>query len=246
MLLGKKIIVVLPAYNAAKTLEKTVNEIDKKIVDEIILVDDFSIDETILISKKLKLKTIKHNKNIGYGGNQKTCYNEALKLNADIIVMLHPDYQYTPKLIPAMVSMIACNVYDVVLGSRILGGKALKGGMPFYKYFSNRVLTIFENICTGLKLSEYHSGYRAFTKHALEKITYNTFSNNFIFDNQILLQSHFLNLRIGEISCPTKYFKDASSINFFRSIVYGLGCIKYSLLYFLAKKRFYIDKLFKL
>ena len=245
MLLNKKIIVVLPAYNAAKTLEKTVNEIDRNIVDEIILVDDYSTDETSAISKKLNLITINHNKNLGYGGNQKTCYNEALKLKGDIIIMVHPDYQYTPKLIPAMAGMLANNVYDVVLASRILGGKALEGGMPGYKYFFNRLLTLFGNILTGLKLSEYHSGYRAYTKETLSKVPYKSNSDDFIFDNQILLQAHYLNCKIGEISCPTKYTKESSSINFSRSVTYGLGCMKFSLLYFLAKRRIYLNKFYK-
>ena len=245
MLLGKKIIVVLPAYNAETTLEKTVSEIDRTIVDEIILVDDFSKDKTILLAKKLNLITIEHKKNIGYGGNQKTCYDKALSLNADIIIMLHPDYQYKPKLIPAMAGMIVNNIYDIVIASRILGGQAIKGGMPTYKYIFNRLLTFTENIFTGLKLSEYHSGYRAYTKDFLLKIPYNSYSNDFIFDNQILIQSCFLNFRIGEISCPTKYFKDSSSINFFSSVIYGSGCIKYSLLCFLAKKKLYVNKFFK-
>ncbi len=245
MLLEKKIVVVLPAYNAEKTLKKTIDEIDKTIVDEIILVDDFSNDQTVKLSEKLNLITIKHNENIGYGGNQKTCYDKALELGADIIIMLHPDYQYTPRLIPAMAGMIASDIYDVVIASRILGGQAIKGGMPLYKYFFNRVLTFTENIFTGLKLSEYHSGYRAFTKEFLKNANYKSFDNGFTFDNQILIKSCFLKYRIGEISCPTKYSKDSSSINFYNSIFYGLSCIKYGLLFFLAKNNLYINKIFK-
>ena len=245
MLLEKKIIIVLPAFNAEKTLEQTINEIDKTIVDQIILVDDYSNDGTVELSKKLNLITIKHNKNLGYGGNQKTCYNKALELGADIVIMLHPDYQYTPKLIPAMAGMIASDVYDVVIASRILGGQALKGGMPLYKYFFNRFLTFVENLFTGLKLSEYHSGYRAYTKDFLLHSNYQSFNDDFAFDNQILIKSCFLNFRIGEISCPTKYFKDSSSISFYNSIFYGLNCIKYGLLFFLAKRKIYTNKFFK-
>ena len=245
MLLKKKIIIVLPAYNAEKTLEQTINDIDKTIVDQIILVDDYSNDGTVELSKKLNLMTIKHNKNLGYGGNQKTCYNKALELGADIVIMLHPDYQYTPKLIPAMAGMITSDVYDVVIASRILGGQALKGGMPLYKYFFNRFLTFVENLFTGLKLSEYHSGYRAYTKDFLLQSNYQSFSDDFTFDNQILIKSCFLNFRIGEIYCPTKYFKDSSSISFYNSIFYGLNCIKYGLLFFLAKRKIYTNKFFK-
>ena len=245
MLLEKKIIIVLPAYNAEKTLEQTIDDIDKTIVDQIILVDDYSNDGTVELSKKLNLITIKHNKNLGYGGNQKTCYNKALELGADIVIMLHPDYQYTPKLIPAMAGMIASDVYDVVIASRILGGQALKGGMPLYKYFFNRFLTFVENLFTGLKLSETHSGYRAYTKDFLLQSNYQSFNDDFAFDNQILIKSCFLNCRIGEISCPTKYFKDSSSISFYNSIFYGLNCIKYGLLFFLAKRKIYTNKFFK-
>ena len=245
MLLNKKIIVVLPSYNAAKTLEKTIKEIDRIIVDEVILVDDFSTDETVSISKKLGLRTIQHNKNIGYGGNQKTCYNEALKLKGDVIIMLHPDYQYTPKLIPAIAGMIVSDTYDLVLASRILGGKALKGGMPLYKYFFNRILTLIENFFIGLKLSEYHSGYRAYSRDLLKTINYNSNDNDFIFDNQMLIQAHFLNFRIGEISCPTRYDKDSSSINFYKSLIYGSKCLKYGFLYFLMKYKIYRSNFFK-
>ena len=246
MFQNKKIIVVMPAYNAEKTLEQTVNEIDRTIVDEIILVDDFSKDETVKLSKKLKLITISHNKNLGYGGNQKTCYETALRLRADIVIMLHPDYQYTPKLIPAMVAMITSNIYDIVIASRITGGMALNGGMPIYKYFFNRLLTFIENIFIGRKLSEYHSGYRAYTKEFLQTINYKNYSNDFIFDNQILVQGCYLNFRVGEITCPTKYSKESSSINFLRSCFYGFGCLKYGFLFFLAKKKIYTHKFFKI
>ncbi len=245
MIINKKIIVVLPSYNAEKTLKITVNEIDRSIVDEIILVDDFSTDKTLEIAKKLNLKVIKHKKNLGYGGNQKTCYNEALKLNADIIIMLHPDYQYTPKLIPAMAGMIASETYDFVLGSRIIGGGALKGGMPIYKYIFNRILTLIENLLTGLKLSEFHTGFRAYSSELLKKTDFNSNSNDFIFDNQMIIKSHYLKFRIGEISCPTRYDKNSSSINFFRSVLYGFGCIKYGLLFFLIKNKMFKSQFFK-
>jgi glycosyltransferase involved in cell wall biosynthesis len=225
MLLGKKIVVVMPAYNAESTLRKTVSEVDREIVDEIILVDDSSSDQTVKIAHELDLRVYVHQKNKGYGANQKTCYKEALMLSADIVVMVHPDYQYTPKLIPAMVSMLVNNVYDVVLASRILQGSARKGGMPFYKYISNRFLTFSENIIVGLKLSEYHTGYRAYTRQVLTTIPLERNSDGFIFDNQILLQSMSFGFKIGEISCPAHYFADASSINFRKSLRYGFGCL---------------------
>jgi glycosyltransferase involved in cell wall biosynthesis len=225
MLLSRKIVVIMPAYNAEKTLQKTVEEIDREIVDEVILVDDCSSDQTVRVARDLNLHVYLHQQNLGYGGNQKTCYREALKLNADIVVMVHPDYQYTPKLIPAMASMLVHKVYDVVLASRILCGSALDGGMPLYKYVSNRVLTLIENLLVGLKLSEYHSGYRAFTREVLEKIPLEENSNDFIFDNQIVLQAHSHGFKIGEISCPARYFAEASSINFGRSLQYGFGCL---------------------
>lgn len=237
MINNKKIVIVFPAFNAEKTLEKTFQEIPFDIVDEIILVDDYSSDKTLEIAKNIGIKhIIQHNKNIGYGANQKTCYNKALKLKADIIIMLHPDYQYTPKLIHSMCYLIANNVYPVVLGSRILGGGALKGGMPVYKYIFNRILTLSQNILMNQKLSEYHTGYRAFSSKVLKNINFNDNSNDFIFDNQILAQICFNDFEISEITCPTKYFKEASSINFKRSFIYGLGVLITSFKYFLAKK----------
>lgn len=231
MLLGKKIVVIMPAYNAEKTLRKTVSEIDREIVDEVILVDDSSSDQTVTIARELDLRVYVQQHNLGYGGNQKTCYREALKLSADIVVMVHPDYQYTPKLIPAMASMLVHNVYDVVLASRILGGSARKGGMPSYKYFSNRFLTLAENLITGMKLSEYHTGYRAYTSQVLTTIPFERNSDDFIFDNQILLQVCSHGFKIGEISCPARYFAEASSINFRKSVKYGLGCLYESIRY---------------
>jgi len=225
MLNNKKIVVVLPSYNAEKTLENTYNEIPMDIVDKVLMVDDHSIDNTVALAKRLGIETIVHDRNYGYGRNQKTCYSEALGKGADIVVMVHPDYQYTPKLITAMTSMIAYGVYDVVLGSRILGGKALRGGMPCYKYFANRFLTAFQNILLKAKLSEYHTGYRAFSRRVLETLPLNENSDDFIFDNEMLAQVIYFGYDIGEISCPTRYFTDASSINFNRSVKYGLGVI---------------------
>jgi glycosyltransferase involved in cell wall biosynthesis len=234
---NKKIVVVLPAYNAGKTLEKTYNEIPFDIVDEVILVDDCSTDQTYEIAQKIGIKNmIRHKKNSGYGGNQKTCYRKALELNADIIVMLHPDYQYTPKLLHSMCYLVANGVYPVVLGSRILGNGALKGGMPNYKYIFNRILTLFQNILMGQKLSEYHTGYRAFSAEVIKSIAYQNNSDDFVFDNQVIAQICYQNYEIAEITCPTKYFEEASSINFTRSIVYGIGVIKTSFQYFLAKQ----------
>ncbi len=232
MINQKKIVVVLPAYNAAKTLEQTYSEIPFDIVDDVVLVDDLSNDNTIEVAERLGIKhIIKHDKNKGYGGNQKSCYNKALELNADIIVMLHPDYQYTPKLIPAMCSIIANDLYPVVLGSRILGKGALKGGMPLYKYIFNRFLTLTENILISQKLSEYHTGYRAFSKEVLLNIRYNDNNDDFIFDNEMLSQIFIKKYQIAEITCPTKYFEDASSINFSRSLKYGLGVLRVSLIH---------------
>jgi len=225
MIDSKKVIVVMPAYNAEKTLIKTYNEIPKDVVDEIILTDDASRDNTLELAKKLNISTIIHKSNKGYGANQKTCYTEALKLNPDIIIMLHPDYQYTPKLITAMASMIAVGEYDVILASRILGRGALKGGMPLYKYIANRILTLLENYILGQKLTEYHTGYRAFSSEVLKNIPFLKNSDDFIFDNQIIAQIFYFNYRIGEISCPTKYFPEASSINFRKSIEYGFGVL---------------------
>jgi len=236
MIKGKKIVVVLPAYNAAATLEQTYKEIPMDIVDDVVLVDDNSKDETIAKAKELGIQHIvKHEVNRGYGGNQKSCYCKALSLGADIIVMLHPDYQYTPQLIESMAYMIANNVYPVALGSRILGKGALKGGMPMYKYIANRLLTLFQNILMGQKLSEYHTGYRAFDKKIFEKINIEANSDDFIFDNQMLAQIFYAGFEIGEVTCPTKYFDEASSINFKRSSIYGLGVIKVSLQYRMQK-----------
>jgi len=241
----KKVIVVLPAYNAALTLEKTLAEVPEW-VNDIILTDDCSKDNTVALAKKLGIKhIIQHEKNTGYGGNQKSCYNKALELGADIVIMLHPDYQYTPKLIPAMVSIMEQGLYPVVLGSRILGNGALKGGMPWYKYLANRILTLIQNIMVGQKLSEYHTGYRAFTKEVLEAINYNINSDDFIFDNQMLAQIIYKDFEIAEITCPTKYFDEASSINFKRSAEYGLGCMWVSLKFRLDKMGLIKSKLFK-
>src|SRR5512138_277035 len=225
MLNNKKIVVVLPAYNASKTLEITYNEIPFEFVDEVILVDDASRDDTAEVARRLGIRTIVHEKNTGYGGNQKTCYRTALEHGADIVVMLHPDYQYTPKLITAMAAMIAGGEYDVVLGSRILGTGALLGGMPLYKFVSNRFLTLFQNILVGQKLSEYHTGYRAFSKEVLMRLPLNENSDDFVFDNEMLVQAIRFGFRIGEISCPTRYLEESSSINFRRSVVYGLGVL---------------------
>ena len=236
MIKSKKVVVVMPAYNAYNTLEKTYNEVPFSIVDDVILVDDYGTDNTFELANKLGIKhVIRHEYNKGYGGNQKTCYNKALDLKADIIVMLHPDYQYTPKLIESMCYIIANELYPVVLGSRILGKGALKGGMPIYKYVANRILTLFQNILMNQKLSEYHTGFRAFSADVLNGIKYNENSDDFIFDNQMLAQIMFKGYEIGEITCPTKYFEDASSINFKRSFIYGIGVIMTSLKYFFTK-----------
>lgn len=235
--MNKKVFVVLPAYNAAQTLEKTYREIPSNIVDEVILVDDASKDNTIEVAKKIGIRhIIRHQQNKGYGGNQKTCYNKALELGADIVIMLHPDYQYTPMLIPAMASIIANELYEVVFGSRILGKGALKGGMPMYKYIANRTLTFIQNILIGQKLSEYHTGYRAFSRKVLEKINFEANSDDFVFDNQMISQIFYAGFEIAEVTCPTKYFEEASSINFKRSVKYGLGVLKVSLMHFLQGK----------
>lgn len=224
MIHGKRVVVVMPAYNASKTLEKTYDELPD-IVDSTILVDDKSTDETVQVAEKLGLKIFVHDKNYGYGRNQQTCYREALAAGADIVVMVHPDYQYTPHLVTAMASMIALGVYDVVLGSRILGGGALQGGMPFYKYVANRFLTAFQNFFTRAKLSEYHTGFRAFSREVLVTMPILENSDDFVFDNEMLAQCICFGYRIGEVSCPTKYFTDASSINFRRSVKYGFGVL---------------------
>lgn len=225
MIHGKKIIVVLPAYNAERTLRQTVAEIPREYIDDVILVDDASHDRTVQVSRELGLHTVVHPQNLGYGGNQKTCYAEALARGADVVIMLHPDYQYTPKLLVAMGSLVAIGQYDVVLGSRILSEGALRGGMPFYKYVSNRFLTLVQNLLMGKKLSEYHTGYRAFSRRLLESLPLQHNSDDFVFDNQMLAQAAWFNFSIGEISCPTKYFPEASSINFRRSLIYGFGVL---------------------
>jgi len=230
MVNGKRVAVVLPAFNAAQTLEATYREIPNDVVDELLLVDDHSRDDTPALAQALHIETYLHPSNQGYGANQKTCYRQVLRKPVDIVVMLHPDYQYTPKLLRAMCAMIAEDVYDVVIGSRILAGGALSGGMPFYKYVSNRFLTLLENLLLGAKLSEYHTGYRAYRREVLEKIPFDRFSNDFIFDNQFLIEVIQQGWRIGELSCPTKYFEAASSINFGRSVRYGLLCLWYALL----------------
>jgi len=233
---GKKVVVVLPAYNASKTLFRTYEEIPRDIVDDVILVDDASHDNTHLLAKEIGIEhVIVHAKNQGYGANQKTCYKEALRLGADIVVMLHPDYQYTPKLITAMVSIIGEELYPVVLGSRILGGGALKGGMPGYKYFANRCLTAFQNLCTGAKLSEYHTGYRAFSSEVLKAIDLQGNSDGFIFDNEMLSQIIARGFLIGEVTCPTKYFPEASSIKLWPSVVYGAGVLRVSVAHMLNR-----------
>lgn len=236
MIHNKKIVVVLPAYNASLTLEKTYREIPFDLVDDVILVDDCSSDNTLDLAKNLGIKhIISHDKNLGYGGNQKTCYSRALDLGADIIIMLHPDYQYTPKLIPSMAYIIAYDIYPVVFGSRILGKGAKTGKMPLYKYFSNRVLTRVQNVLMSQKLSEYHTGYRAFSRVVLETIQYERNSDDFIFDNQIIAQIYNNGFEIAEITCPTKYFKEASSINLRRSIIYGFGVLWVSICFFLHR-----------
>ncbi|MBL7774059.1 MAG: glycosyltransferase family 2 protein [Chitinophagaceae bacterium] len=232
MLQNKKIVVVLPAYNASKTLERTYREIPFDIVDEVVLVDDVSKDNTVEEAQRLGINhIIRHDKNKGYGGNQKSCYNKALELGADIVVMLHPDYQYTPLLIPSICHIIANDLYPVVLGSRILGKGALRGGMPMYKYIFNRFLTLSENILLNQKLSEYHTGYRAFSKEVLTTIKYNNNNDDFIFDNEMLSQIFMSGFEIAEITCPTKYFEEASSINFRRSMKYGLGVLRVALVH---------------
>jgi len=233
---NKKVVVVLPAYNAAQTLEKTYAEIPLDLVDEIILCDDASTDNTVALAKQIGIQhVISHEKNKGYGGNQKSLYNKALNLNADIVIMLHPDYQYTPKLIPSMVNIIGEGLFPVVLGSRILGVGALRGGMPVYKYIANRLLTFGQNLLIGYKLSEYHTGYRAFDSRVLTTINFNENSDDFVFDNEMLSQIIYADFQIGEVTCPTKYFEEASSINFRRSVKYGLGVIRVSWMHFFQR-----------
>ena len=228
-------LVVMPAYNAAKTLGSTFRDIPFDVVDEVILVDDASHDETVEIARRLHIRYFLHNENRGYGGNQKTCYTEALKLNYDIIVMVHPDYQYSPKIIPALAGLVASGAYEVAIGSRILGGKAVQGGMPLYKYIANRILTLIQNLLLGAKLSEYHTGFRAFSRKALETLPLLENSDDFVFDNEMLAQVIYFGLPLGEVSCPTRYFPEASSINFPRSVKYGLGVLATSGKFFLQK-----------
>lgn len=239
----------MPAYNAEKTLKRTVDEVNLSVVDAIVIVDDYSRDKTREEAEALKpwypVHYLRHEANLGYGGNQKTCYAKALELGADIVVMLHPDYQYTPRLIPAMAEMLASGLYDVVLASRILGGGALRGGMPLYKYVSNRILTLLQNVGTGLKLSEYHTGYRAFTRQVLETLPLDRNDDDFIFDNEMLMQAAASGFRIAEITCPTKYFDEASSINFARSVKYGWGCLWNTVLYRLHKWGLYRARIFR-
>lgn len=235
MLDGKRIVVVMPAYNAEQTLARTYQEIPREYVDEVVLVDDGSHDRTVVLARQLGIRTIVHPVNRGYGGNQKTCYTEALKLGGDIVVMVHPDYQYSPRLILAMASMVSSGHYDVVLGSRILGGKSLHGGMPRYKYVANRLLTLFQNVMLGAKLSEYHTGFRAFSKEVLANLPLEENSDDFVFDNEMLAQAAYFGFRLGEISCPTRYMDEASSISFSRSVKYGFGVLRVSTAYFLAR-----------
>jgi glycosyltransferase involved in cell wall biosynthesis len=243
---NQKVIVVLPAYNAEKTLEKTYVEIPFDWVDEVVLVDDASKDQTIEKARSLGIRhIIRHEKNKGYGGNQKSCYNKAMELGGDIVIMLHPDYQYTPQLLRAIISIIGNNVYPVVFGSRILGKGALKGGMPLYKYIANRFLTLTQNILLNQKLSEYHTGYRAFNKNVLETVKFNTCNDDFIFDNEMVSQIFYAGFEIGEVTCPTKYFKEASSINFKRSMKYGIGCLRVSIVYRLCKWGLLKSKLYR-
>lgn len=242
----KRVVVVMPAFNAARTLRKTYDEVmAQEIVDEVIIVDDASEDKTVDIAKKLPKSIVHvHSKNLGYGANQKTCYGISLKREGDIIIMVHPDYQYTPKLIPAMASMIGNNLYHCVLGSRILGGYAVKNGMPVWKYLANRFLTLVENFLIGAKLSEYHTGFRAFSRELLEKLPLEDNSNDFLFDNQMLTQIIWMGYAIAEISCPTKYFPEASSIDFFRSVKYGVGCLLTAIAFRMAKMKVVNSKLF--
>jgi glycosyltransferase involved in cell wall biosynthesis len=233
---GKKVVVVMPAYNAERTLERTVSEIPLDLVDEIVVTDDASHDETVAVARRLGLHTLVHGTNRGYGANQKTCYTEALRLNADIVVMVHPDYQYSPRLLPAMIGLVADGPYDVVLGSRILGGSARRGGMPLYKYVANRFLTAFQNLLCGAKLSEYHTGYRAFDAQVLRSLPLMENSDDFVFDNEILAQALQAGFEFGEVSCPTAYFEEASSINFPRSVRYGLGVMGVAIRFFLQRR----------
>lgn len=245
MILGKKLAVVMPAYNAEKTLRRTWEELPHDYVDEVILVDDASRDDTARTARELGIRTIVHRENRGYGGNQKTCYETALGLGADVVVMIHPDYQYSPRLVTAMASMVVSGHYDVVLGSRIIGGTALAGGMPGYKYVANRALTLIQNLALGIKLSEYHTGFRAFSRAVLETLPLRRNSDDFVFDNEMLAQAVAFRFRIGEISCPTRYFEDASSINFRRSVRYGFGVLRTTGLYLLRRSGLARPRLFE-
>jgi glycosyltransferase involved in cell wall biosynthesis len=236
MLAGKKILVVMPAYNAARTLERTFQDIPFDVVDEVLLVDDASHDETLEVARRLGIRCFLHERNMGYGRNQKTCYTEALKTGADIVVMVHPDYQYSPKIIPALAGLVASGEYEAAIGSRILGGKARQGGMPVYKYLANRFLTLFQNLLLGAKLSEYHTGFRAFSRQVLESLPLWENSDDFVFDNEMLAQVIYFDFPIGEVSCPTRYFEEASSINFSRSVKYGLGVLATSVKFFLQRR----------
>lgn len=244
MIDGKRVGVVLPGYNVAKTLERTYREIPKDVVDEILLVDDKSHDETVALAHRLGIPTVQHERNQGYGGSQKTCYREILKRQVDIVVMVHPDYQHSPRMIPAAAWMIASGEYDLVLGSRILTGGAQRGGMPLYKYVSNRFLTLVENLLLGQKLSEYHTGFRAFSRKLLETLPLSENSDGYVFDNQILAQAVYFGFRIGELSCPSRYFTDASSIDFRESVLYGLGVLTTALLYWAHRRGLHQSSLF--
>lgn len=241
---GKKIVVVMPAYNAEKTLKRTYDEIPKDIVDDIMLIDDKSGDNTVGLARSLGIKVFVHDKNLGYGGNQKTCYSQALKAGADVVVMLHPDYQYPPKLITPMAALITSGMFDVVLGSRILGNRAIKGGMPVYKYIANRILTLLENSMIREKLSEYHTGYRAFSREVLAGLPLLENSDDFVFDNQMLLQAFYFEYRVGEITCPASYTKESSSINFSRSVVYGFQVLETAWKYMLGKRGLKASRIF--
>lgn len=245
MLNGKKIVVIMPAYNAEKTLKQTYSEICFSMVDEVILTDDNSFDNTKELAKNLNITTIQHSTNKGYGANQKSCYKAALQSNADIVIMLHPDYQYSPKLVPAIASMMAYGEYDAVIASRMLSNSALQGGMPLYKYIANKFLTAFQNFMMGERLSEYHTGFRGFSRQVLEKLPLEDCDNDFIFDNEMLALIYYYKFKIGEVSCPTKYFPEASSINLIRSTKYGLGVLKVSFLYCLARAGIYKSKIFR-
>lgn len=245
MIYGKKLIVVMPAYNAELTLQQTIADIPKEYVDEIVLVDDGSHDSTVALARSLGLNTIVHPHNKGYGGNQKTCYAKAIELGADIVVMVHPDYQYSPRLVVAMAGLIASGHYDAALGSRILGGGTLKGGMPLYKYFANRVLTLIQNLCLGAKLSEYHTGYRAFSAELLRALPLEENSDDFVFDNEMLAQIAWFGYRTGEASCPTRYMEEASSINFRRSVRYGFGVLRVSGQFLRARLGFPVPRIFR-